>query len=62
VILILSEGTTRRRCNQGGVAFRDQWEDFKGKGAVVLGVSTDSAKSHDKFVEKFKTAVHAAGG
>ena len=24
------------------------------KGAVVLGVSTDSAKSHDKFVEKFK--------
>jgi len=32
----------------------DNFADFKKKGAVVLGVSPDSAKSHDKFVEKFK--------
>ena len=27
---------------------------MKKKGAVVLGVSTDSARSHDKFAERFK--------
>ena len=41
-------------CNKEACSFRDHWDDFKAKGAVVLGVSTDSAKSHDKFVEKFK--------
>jgi len=41
-------------CNKEACSFRDHWDDFKGKGAVVLGVSTDSAKSHDKFVKKFK--------
>src|SRR5208337_4054548 len=33
---------------------RDHFAEFQKRGAVVLGVSTDSAKSHDKFVEKFK--------
>ena len=41
-------------CNKEACAFRERFTDFKKKGAVVLGVSTDSAKSHDKFVEKFK--------
>lgn len=41
-------------CNKEACAFRDHFDDFKKKGAVVLGVSTDSVKSHDKFVEKFK--------
>ncbi len=41
-------------CNKEACSFRDHWDDFKARGAVVLGVSTDSAKSHDKFVEKFK--------
>ena len=42
-------GCTREAC-----AFRDQFVEFKKRGAVVLGVSTDPVKSHDKFVEKFK--------
>ncbi|MGA3266158.1 MAG: thioredoxin-dependent thiol peroxidase [Verrucomicrobiota bacterium] len=42
-------GCTREAC-----AFRDHFAEFKARGAVVLGVSTDPAKSHDKFVEKFK--------
>jgi thioredoxin-dependent peroxiredoxin len=42
-------GCTREACG-----FRDGFAQFKKKGAVVLGVSTDSVKSHDKFVEKFK--------
>ena len=41
-------------CTKEACAFRDSYADFKKRGAVVLGVSTDSAKSHDKFVEKFK--------
>lgn len=41
-------------CTKEACAFRDGFADFKKKGAVVLGVSPDSVKSHDKFVEKFK--------
>jgi len=41
-------------CTKEACAFRDHFSEFKKRGAVVLGVSTDSVKSHDKFVEKFK--------
>jgi thioredoxin-dependent peroxiredoxin len=40
-------------CTKEACAFRDGFAAFKRRGAVVLGVSVDSAKSHDKFVEKF---------
>ena len=41
-------------CTKEACAFRDQFAEFTRKGAVVLGVSPDPVKSHDKFVEKFK--------
>ena len=41
-------------CTKEACAFRDYFADFKKHGAAVLGVSPDSVKSHDKFVEKFK--------
>lgn len=41
-------------CTKEACAFRDHFVDFKKRGAIVLGISTDSVKSHDKFVEKFK--------
>ena len=41
-------------CTKEACAFRDHFADFKKAGAVVFGVSPDSVKSHDKFVEKFK--------
>ncbi|MFB3909478.1 MAG: thioredoxin-dependent thiol peroxidase [Candidatus Eisenbacteria bacterium] len=41
-------GCTREAC-----AFRDNLARVKRKGAVVLGVSPDSAASHAKFAEKF---------
>jgi peroxiredoxin Q/BCP len=41
-------------CTKEACAFRDGFADFKKKDAVVLGVSPDSVKSHDKFAEKFK--------
>lgn len=41
-------------CTKEACAFRDEFEAFKEKGALVLGVSTDSAKSHDKFAQKYR--------
>jgi peroxiredoxin Q/BCP len=40
-------------CTKEACAFRDSHADFRAAGVVVLGVSTDSVKSHQKFVEKF---------
>ena len=39
-------------CTTEGQDFRDQQTKFKRAGAVVLGVSRDSMKSHEKFKEK----------
>ena len=41
-------------CTKEACAFREQFSEFKNRGAVILGVSTDPVKSHDKFAEKFK--------
>ena len=40
-------------CTTEACSFRDEHKAFTKKGAVVLGVSPDSAKSHTKFIEKF---------
>jgi peroxiredoxin Q/BCP len=44
-----SPGCTKEAC-----AFRDHFSEFKKHGAEVLGVSTDSEKSHQAFVDKYK--------
>jgi thioredoxin-dependent peroxiredoxin len=41
-------------CTKEACGFRDEFAGFQKQGAVVLGVSTDSAKSHAKFAEKYK--------
>src|SRR6266540_1950214 len=41
-------------CTKEACAFRDEFAAFQAKGAVVLGVSIDPVKAHDKFVKKFK--------
>jgi peroxiredoxin Q/BCP len=41
-------------CTKEACAFRDGFADFKKKGAVILGVSPDSVKKHDQFVDKYK--------
>ncbi len=41
-------------CTKEACAFRDSYAAFKKKGAIVLGVSLDTVKSHVKFTEKFK--------
>jgi thioredoxin-dependent peroxiredoxin len=39
-------------CTQEGIAFRDLYPKFKKAGAIILGVSTDSLVSHEKFKAK----------
>ena len=40
-------------CTKEACAFRDAYAEFKAKGAVILGVSTDSVASHVKFTNKY---------
>ena len=40
-------------CTTESCDFRDAQAKFEAKDAVILGVSPDSVKSHDKFKEKF---------
>jgi peroxiredoxin Q/BCP len=41
-------GCTKEACN-----FRDRYADYQANEIVVLGISTDDAKSHGKFATKF---------
>ena len=40
-------------CTKEACEFRDAVKKFSSKKAVVLGVSPDSLKAHDKFIAKF---------
>jgi len=40
-------------CTKEACAIRDEFPDFKKLKITVLGVSVDSVKSHDKFVNKY---------
>lgn len=42
-------GCTKEACN-----FRDNLVELKKLGVIILGVSKDSVKSHQKFVQKYK--------
>jgi thioredoxin-dependent peroxiredoxin len=41
-------------CTKEACGFRDIYREIEKTGAVVLGVSVDPVKSHDKFITKFK--------
>lgn len=41
-------GCTREACQ-----IRDNYNSFNRLGAIVLGISADSVKSHDRFAEKY---------
>lgn len=40
-------------CTKEACFFRDMQAEFESVGAVILGVSIDSIKSHENFAEKF---------
>jgi peroxiredoxin Q/BCP len=41
-------------CTKEACSFRDADDVFKAKGIKVFGVSTDSEKSHQKFINKYQ--------
>jgi peroxiredoxin Q/BCP len=41
-------------CTIQACTFRDKYEDFKALGAEVIGISSDSLKSHQKFASRSK--------
>lgn len=41
-------------CTKESCAFRDQYQVFQEAGAEVIGVSADSAESHQKFAAKYQ--------
>ena len=42
-------GCTRQAC-----AFAETWEEFEKQNVVVIGISKDSAASHQKFAQKYQ--------
>ncbi len=40
-------------CTKEACGFRDNYAQFQAKNTLIFGVSTDDAKSHLKFIEKF---------
>ena len=41
-------------CTAQACSFRDQYEDFKNLGAEVIGISSDTIESHQKFAKRYK--------
>ena len=41
-------------CTAESCEFRDRYEDFKEAGAEVIGISSDSEASHEKFADKHR--------
>ena len=41
-------------CTAQACSFRDQYEDFRDLGAEVIGISSDSSSSHEKFAKKYR--------
>ena len=52
VVLYFYPKNNTSGCTKEACSFRDNIEDIKIKGAVVLGVSPDSTKSHQNFRDK----------
>src|SRR5689334_16694112 len=40
-------------CTTEACSFRDAWQELEADGVVVLGISKDSPKSHQKFARKY---------
>lgn len=40
-------------CTKEACGFRDAYSEYQSQDVVILGISTDDAKAHTKFVQKF---------
>ena len=44
-------------CTKEAIGFTEMTAEFAGAGAVILGVSKDPVKKHDKFVAKYELGI-----
>ena len=51
VVLLFYPGDETPVCTRQMCSVRDRWEDYSATGAEVVGISTDSIESHQKFAE-----------
>jgi len=49
VVLLFYPGDETPICTRQMCSVRDRWEDYSATGAEVVGLSTDSVESHQKF-------------
>src|SRR5437763_16811931 len=53
VVLMFYPGDDTPVCTKEMCSVRDHWSDYQATGAEVVGISTDSVASHEKFSEKY---------
>jgi len=51
VVLLFYPGDETPICTRQMCSVRDRWDDYRATGAEVVGLSTDSVESHQKFSE-----------
>ena len=49
ICLLFYPGDNTPVCTKQLCSVRDNWDDYASSGAVVVGISTDSAESHNQF-------------
>jgi len=54
VVLYFYPKDNTKGCTDEACSFRDSYEVFKKAGAEVIGVSSDSEESHQKFASKYQ--------
>ncbi|HTH50738.1 MAG TPA: peroxiredoxin [Pyrinomonadaceae bacterium] len=52
VVMMFYPGDDTPVCTKEMCSVRDHWSDYQATGAEVVGISTDSVESHDKFASK----------
>ena len=52
VVLLFYPGDNTPVCTKQLCSVRDHWSEYQATGAEVIGISTDTVESHDKFAEK----------
>lgn len=51
VVMLFYPGDETPVCTRQMCSVRDRWEDYRETGAEVVGISSDSIESHQKFAE-----------
>lgn len=54
VVLLFYPGDNTPVCTKQLCSVRDHWSEYQATGAEVVGISTDTVASHDKFAEKHR--------